>query len=80
MTTQVTNAYPTLRRGDTGEYVATVQRTLNVAINANLVIDSIFGSATEQAVRRFQRNEGLLEDGIVGSKTWSKLFEYFDGH
>ena len=80
MATQTRSAYPTVRRGDTGEFVLTVQRTLNVAIKANLIEDGIFGSATEEAVRRFQGREGLLEDGIVGSNTWAKLFEYFDNH
>ena len=34
---------------------------------------------TEDAVKQFQREFGLAADGIVGSTTWSKLYETFDG-
>lgn len=38
-------------------------------------IDGKFGAKTEEAVKRFQHNKGLLEDGIVGQETWSALLE-----
>jgi N-acetylmuramoyl-L-alanine amidase len=34
-----------------------------------------FGSLTENAVKRFQKSNGLKDDGVVGPKTWSKLVE-----
>ncbi|MGS2641664.1 peptidoglycan recognition protein family protein [Streptosporangium sp. G12] len=34
------------------------------------VIDGYFGSRTRTATRAFQRAKGLLDDGIVGPKTW----------
>ena len=33
---------------------------------APLVVDGIYGAATESAVVDFQRSEGILGDGIVG--------------
>lgn len=39
-------------------------------------IDGIFGAKTLQAVKAFQRSQGLAVDGIVGSMTWKKLKRY----
>jgi len=36
-------------------------------------IDGEFGPMTDAAVRRFQQNNGLLVDGIVGGRTWTAL-------
>lgn len=37
-------------------------------------IDGVFGSKTDSAVRHFQAANSLQIDGIVGPKTWDKLF------
>ena len=37
------------------------------------MIDGHFGPKTETAVEDFQKDNGLQQDGIVGSNTWSKL-------
>lgn len=36
--------------------------------------DWIFGNKTYNAVLRFQQDQGLTPDGIVGVNTWNKLF------
>jgi len=36
--------------------------------------DGIFGALTDQSVRNFQMDHDLEVDGIVGQKTWEKLF------
>lgn len=60
-------AYPTLRRGDTGEGVRALQRALGVAS------DGIFGPRTEEAVRDVQGLHALKVDGIAGPQTWAVL-------
>jgi N-acetyl-anhydromuramyl-L-alanine amidase AmpD len=59
---------PTLRRGDKGEFVTQLQRLLSMDTSVDL-----FGPKTEAAMREFQRNHGLVPDGIVGPKTWAVL-------
>ncbi|ERT58791.1 MULTISPECIES: peptidoglycan-binding protein [Megasphaera] len=39
----------------------------------SVVIDGVFGSGTEQAIREFQRQRGLDADGIVGKATFYAL-------
>jgi peptidoglycan hydrolase-like protein with peptidoglycan-binding domain len=37
--------------------------------------DGIFGAETDAVVRSFQRDEGLVVDGIIGKKTLARLDE-----
>lgn len=59
-----------VKKGDRGEGVAWIQQTLN-AKGYNLVVDGIFGSGTEKAVKDFQTK--VFVDGIVGEATLTKL-------
>jgi hypothetical protein len=59
---------PTLRRGDSGNTV----QALHDALQMN-GFPPFFGPLTEARVRAFQRQNGLLPDGIVGPKTRQKL-------
>ena len=59
---------PTLRRGDTGEFVKRLQQLCQLP-----VVDGFFGPKTEAGVREFQRSHSLVPDGIVGPKTWAAL-------
>ncbi|MFL6073166.1 MAG: peptidoglycan-binding protein [Mycobacteriales bacterium] len=66
-------AWPTVRSGDTGNRVKTVQYLLNAQQNAGLTVDGDFGAKTLAAVKAFQSSRGMNADGIVGVNTWSQL-------
>ena len=66
----------TLRRGDTGSDVRTLQTALTRAGYDPGSINGIFGAQTERAVKQFQRVLGLQEDGIVGPRTWAFLMPF----
>ena len=72
-----------LRRGDVGIEVQQLQYFLSVVSESYpsippVTIDSRFGPALEQAVRAFQREFGLAEDGLVGRYTWNAIFETYE--
>lgn len=74
-----TSTYPyksLMRRGwYDSQGVRTVQRRLNaLGAKPKLGVDGDFGPRTETAVKAFQRSHRLEVDGIVGPKTWAKLF------
>ncbi len=39
-------------------------------------IDGKMGTKTKNAVKKFQKENNLTADGVVGSKTWAKLSSY----
>jgi peptidoglycan hydrolase-like protein with peptidoglycan-binding domain len=67
---------PTLKNGSKGEAVKGLQNALTVRSPHGVAIDGVFGPATENAVKEFQRSAGLEEDGIVGPGTWGQLYVY----
>ena len=81
----ITSSYPgtPLRRGSTGPYVVIVQTSLNrISQNYPSIpklanVDGIYGSRTEESVRRFQQIFGLEPDGIVGKATWYALVRLY---
>lgn len=65
---------PVYRLGAKGEEVAKVQERLRALGHYRGPVDGLFGGGTEAAVRSFQRAERLAVDGVVGPKTWARLF------
>ena len=57
-----------LKNGSKGDDVKKLQEKLK------LTADGAFGLRTEDAVKAWQKANGLKDDGIVGDTTWSKLF------
>ncbi|MBV6624000.1 MAG: peptidoglycan-binding protein [Rivularia sp. (in: Bacteria)] len=90
MTTTTNNriSKPVLKKGSTGAAVKELQKLLlhygmYVYINNNgacdypgaEAVDGVFGSKTEDAVKLFQGKMFLMQDAIVGSKTWQALYK-----
>lgn len=65
--------YSQVKVGAKGNAVSELQKRLN---NSGFALDTdgVFGSKTQQAVRDYQKKNGLTVDGIVGNETWSSLF------
>ena len=80
-----TSSYPgtPLRVGSSGPNVVIIQTELNriaqnyPAIPKIPVVDGIFGSRTEAAVRKFQEVFNLTPDGVVGKATWYALVRLY---
>lgn len=53
-----------MKYGSRGEDVKKLQKLLYITA------DGIFGNGTRNAVLKFQKDNGLVVDGIVGPKTW----------
>jgi len=66
---------PTLRKGDSGSYVTLLQTMLiqRGYSCGSYGADGKFGNATLAAVKAFQKDNGLEQDGVVGQKTWALL-------
>lgn len=70
--------------GSSGEKVRQMQEQLNAISNnypliPKIAVDGIFGPATENAVKVFQKVFGLTQDGIVGRRTWFKIQDIYVG-
>jgi peptidoglycan hydrolase-like protein with peptidoglycan-binding domain len=66
---------PRLSRGDSGDSVSALQRGLRRYRGQGTPtdpgqIDGDFGARMESAVRAYQSDRGLDNDGIVGDLTW----------
>lgn len=65
--------YPTLRNGSRGVYVLVLQDALNALGYDTHMLDGYFGTLTLNALRSFQRSNGLSADGICGCNTWTRI-------
>lgn len=63
----------TLRYGDSGEDVKTLQNKLKQWGYYSGATDGVFGPKTLTAVKLFQKKNGLAADGIVGKNTLAAL-------
>lgn len=66
-----------LKKGAKGEQVKTLQRLL-VAMGydcGKAGVDGSFGTSTDAAVRKYQKDNKLTVDGSVGQATWDSLLK-----
>ncbi|MCT8978004.1 M14 family metallopeptidase [Clostridium sp. CX1] len=71
---------PVYRLGSRGTEVMEIQAVLSkIGYNPG-PIDGVYGRQTEEAVRQFQRDNGLTADGIVGPATYNALERFMLGY
>lgn len=59
----------TLKKGSSGSDVEKIQSRLKQWGYYDGPVDGVFGQATEDAVKFFQRRNGITADGVVGDRT-----------
>ena len=60
------------RVGDHGEDIAEIQDKL-VSLGYDVMADGDFGFATVEAIKDFQKSQGIKADGLIGPATYSAL-------
>lgn len=78
--TPATKTPATIRKGNKGALVTQMQQMLDkLGYSLGICgVDGDYGTATEKAVKEFQRDHGLSQDGVCGPKTWTALQEAAD--
>ena len=69
----------TLRKGYTGADVIAVQQKLKELGFYSGSIDGVYGTGSIAAVKKFQQQNGLTADGLVGSRTYTALMSASTG-
>jgi len=64
-----------LRVGDLGPSVRDLHRRLAAVVGDDLGDLDVFDAATTESVKQFQKDRGIIVDGICGPQTWAALVE-----
>ena len=67
------NSFATSKFGSSGEEVRQIQSKLKSWGFYSGSIDGVYGSQTAEAVKKFQKKNGLTADGVAGEKTLAAL-------
>ena len=67
---------PTIKKGTKADKVKTLQKFLNWYGGYGLAVDGICGKGTVNAIKKFQKAEGITADGIYGKNTHDKAYAY----
>ena len=70
---------PSLRYGDKGDDVKSLQQSLITLGYLTGTADGIYGKQTQTAVYRFQKDHHLTKDGIAGAKTRAAVADSVSG-
>ncbi|NVN97373.1 peptidoglycan-binding protein [Candidatus Nomurabacteria bacterium] len=70
----------TLKNGSRGEAVMELQRFLNDNLNLGLIVDGKLGPKTIMVIKKWQINNELKPDGLIGEKTKIKMNSITDSH
>ena len=70
---RISRVYAVSRYGSRGEEVKQIQTKLKNWGYYNGSVDGVYGSQTYEAVKNFQKKNGLTADGIAGSQTLAAL-------
>lgn len=73
VTDTIKDPKPVLKLGSKGDWVTIAQGRL-VVNGYPVAVDGIYGPKTMEAVKQYQKANGLLSDGVVGPATWGKLY------
>lgn len=74
-----TDTKSSYRLNDTGSMVTYIQQALQYLEYYKNEVTGHFGAQTEAAVKRFQRDEGIAADGVVGPDTLARLRALYSG-
>lgn len=66
----------TLKKGSKGKNVKKLQKFLNWYGKYGLSVDGKFGNNTKKALKKFQKSEGLAQNGVYNKKTYTKVKSY----
>ena len=65
--------HPTIKKGSQGAAVRLAQKRLKARFYDPGPVDALFGAKTEKAVKRYQGDRLLDNDGVIGPATWARL-------
>lgn len=68
---------PVLKKGAKGTQVKYLQKFLNWYLGIKLAVDGIFGDDTFNALKQFQRTEGIKVDGAYGNGSYKRAKSYY---
>ncbi len=71
---------PTVRASSSKTRVGEVQAILNSCLDMNLKVDGLWGPKTLAAVKKFQNENDLVADGIIGARTANALNDCWDAN
>ena len=63
----------TLKNGSKGDAVMELQRFLNEKLDLGLVVDGKLGPKTIAVIKKWQKANGLVADGLIGKLTKAKM-------